>query len=142
MLLLHTAQTCAPGVAAKVPATHGVQAVLPEEEDCVPVGQSTHTPAEEVVPGGQGLQAVLLEAPALALYLPAAHAFCVALVEPTLHQCPAEQARQSALLVAPALALYVPSVHAFCVALVDSLPHQCPAAHRPEQAEDVPPPRP
>ncbi len=63
-------------------------------------------------------------------------------VAPALEEVPAGQARHAVLLVAPVLALYVPAAQAFCVALVDPLPHQCPAEHCPEQAEDVPPPRP
>ena len=97
-----------PVVSPYVPAGQGRQAV---REDC-PVRLLK-------VPRPQGRQSASAPLPVKVLTVPTGHAFCVALVEPAPHQCPAAQLS--------------------CVELVEPARHQEPAEHCPEQAEVIKP---
>ena len=67
----------------------------------VTVGVLLVDPRGQKAPAGQAVG----EAAPCRQKLPTGHTFCVALVDPALHQKPAEHAAQAALLVAPVLAL-------------------------------------
>ncbi len=69
------------------------------------------------------LQAAVVRAVALPK-VPRGQAFCVALVEPAAHQCPALHTFVHREDVWPVVEPYLPAGHAFCVALVEPAPHQ------------------